>query len=177
MRKHTDERMALVLARSCQALAVLLPLATAAYLANAWPLTLVTGLAGMAPAATLDGVAGWRLLGAAALGMLPALCMALALRDAGHCFAQFARGAHFTVAAVQALRRFARGVLIAAVAGALVPTAMVLLLTTGGPQPAVLAVSFGSQHVFMLLFASVLWQIASVLARAVALAEENAQFV
>ena len=103
--------------------------------------------------------------------------MAWALHGAGLCFAQFARGLHFTVAAVQALRRFARGVFAAALAGAVVPTAVVLLLTTGGPHPAALAISLGSQHLFMLLFAGVLWQIAAVLARAVTLAEENAQFV
>jgi len=52
------------------------------------------------------------------------------------------------------------------------------VLTSAVPAgPRALSLSLGSNELLTLLFAGMVWQIAAVMARAVALAEENAQFV
>jgi Protein of unknown function (DUF2975) len=154
-----------------------LPAVTAAYLINGWPNVLAAAAAGTGVSLRLAEQAPWRLIAAGVLAMLPMLAMALALLRASRCLAAFARGEHFSLAAVRDLRGFAALVLLAGIACTLVPTLIVLLLTLGRPGQASLALSFDSQHLLLLLFAGVTWQIARVLAKAVALAEEHAQIV
>jgi hypothetical protein len=53
-----------------------------------------------------------------------------------------------------------------------------VVLTAGAPVgQRALALGFGSNELLTLLFAGMVWQIAAIMAKAVALAEENAQFV
>jgi len=52
------------------------------------------------------------------------------------------------------------------------------VLTLGAPAgQRALAMGLGSNELLTLLFAGMVWQISAVMAKAVALAEENAQFV
>jgi hypothetical protein len=172
---------ATLLAWVCSALAVLLPLASAWLVLWPWPQALLRAVAQAGGGAGINaaalGNAGPQLAAAAALAMVPVLLMALALQRASRCLHAFARGEHFTLGAVTALRAFAALVFAAGVACTLVPPLAMLLLSLAGPGPHTLALSFGSQHLFLLLFSAVTWQIAAVLARAVALAEEHAQIV
>jgi hypothetical protein len=172
---------ATALAWLCSALAAVLPLASAWLVLHPWPQALVHALVQAAPGARIDAAAlanaGPALGAAAALAMLPVLLMALALVRASHCLRAFARGEHFTLGAVKALRAFAAWVFAAGVACMLVPPLALLLLSVQGPGPHAFVLSFGSQHLFLLLFSAVTWQIAAVLARAVALADEHAQIV
>lgn len=107
------------------------------------------------------------------LALLPALCMSAGLWSARRCFLSFARGEHFNLATVQALRACARAMVAAGVAGLVVPTLIGLLLS-GGQR---LSVDLGSGPVSLLIFGAVVWKVASAFVRGMALAEENAQFV
>jgi Protein of unknown function (DUF2975) len=170
-----------VLAWLCSALALALPLVTAWLVLHPWPGALVQALAQASGGWRMDAAAlsanGLGLAAVAALSMVPVLLMAAALVRASRCLHAFARGEHFTLGAVKELRAFAALVFAAGVACTLVPTVAVLLLSMSGPGPRSLVLSFGSQHLFLLLFSALTWQIAAVLARAVALAEEHAQIV
>jgi hypothetical protein len=108
-----------------------------------------------------------------AMALLPVACLSFALWQAGLCFARFARADYLSIPVVALLRRFTAGLL-----GLVLPTAMSALLSTATPSgQRSLVVSVGSQEVLFLLFAALLWQIASVIARAVAIDEENRQFI
>jgi hypothetical protein len=163
--------------RLCMALAVSLPALTAVSLFWGWPAALSAGAAGMGVTLMTSELAAWRQAAAAVLAMMPVLALALALQRASRCLAAFARGEHFGLAAVRALRGFSVTMLLAGLASTVVPTLLVLLLTTGGAGPARLALNFGSQHLILLLFAGITWQIAAAWAKAVVLAEEHAQIV
>ena len=76
------------------------------------------------------------------------------------------------------LRGFAAGFFASVVTGFFVAMAISVVLTLGAPAgQRALAVGLGSNELITLLFAGMVWQIAAVMSRAVALAEENAQFV
>lgn len=113
-----------------------------------------------------------------AMAMLPVACLSFALWQAGLCFARFARAEYLSTQVVVHLRRFTAGLLAAGLLGLTLPTALSLLLSTAAPPgQRSLVVSVGSQEVLFLLLAALLWQMASVIARAVAIDEENRQFV
>lgn len=173
----TSDAGARTLAWLCLLLAIALPLATAWYLFDAWPQGLLRALDPLRPKPSPMGLPIGKQITAAALALLPVLAMSVALVRAYRCLSAFARGDCFTPEAVREMRAFAALVFVAGVAGALVPSAIVLLLTLGGPGQATLALSIGTPHVFLLLFSAITWRIAAVLARAVALADENALFV
>ena len=172
-----DDQGSRLMAALCVLLAITLPLATGVYLVKDWPAPLVAGASGMGVVLQLSVQAGWRLFAAGVLSMLPVLAMAVALWRASRCLRAFARAEHFSLTAVRELQGFAALMLVAGVASAVVPTLIILLLTTGGPGQASLTLAVSSQHLLLLLFAGLTWKIASVLAKAVALAEEHAQIV
>jgi hypothetical protein len=169
-----------VLAWFCLLLAGVLPLALLIYMSSNWPLALAAALGDAALPnrdATLSAASSSQLLIAGALCMAPVALMSFAMTIAYRCFSGFARGEYFTRAAVRHLRGFARAMFGAAVASFIVPPVVGLIMTVGGSGQASLVISLGSQHLVLLVFAGVVWQMASVMARAVALAEENAQIV
>jgi Protein of unknown function (DUF2975) len=174
---HASSR---ALALVCLALAVLLPLGSLYYLSSHWPHAL---LAAMGDAAlpnrdvSLSAATSTQLMLAAVMGMVPVALMSYAMMIAYRCFSGFARGEYFTRAVVQRLRSFARVMFGAALACIIVPPVIGLIVTLGGPGKASLVVSLSSQHLVLLVFAGVVWQMANVMAKAVELAEENAQFV
>jgi hypothetical protein len=174
-------RLSRLLSWCCLAAAVLLPSAVAWHWMTvpAEALAVQLGL----PARTADGGLLLDLDGASravglVLTLVPAGLMVAALASARRCFGLFAAGELFTPGTVAALRGFAAGCFASALAGLLLPTVLTVLLTLGNPPgQRHLAVSLGSGQLFVLLVAGLVWVMARVMAEAVALREENAQFV
>ncbi|MDP1739502.1 MAG: DUF2975 domain-containing protein [Polaromonas sp.] len=120
----------------------------------------------------------WQRVLAVALGMVPVFCASYGLVCAMRCFSGFSQSEYFSLRNVRYLRGFAAGVFASVVAGFFVAMAISVLLTLGAPAgQRALAMGLGSNELLTLLFAGMVWQIAAVMAKAVALAEENAQFV
>jgi hypothetical protein len=160
-------------------LALLLPLVVAVQGFGHAPATqlLMQGLEAAQAAGDLSSAEGVR-WGLWTLAMLPVVCLSFALWHAGLCFDRFARSEFLSTRVVVHLRNFTTGLLAAGLLGLLLPTALSLLLSSVSPSgQRSLVVSVGSQQVLMLLFAALLWQIATVIAKAVAIEEENRQFV
>ena len=94
------------------------------------------------------------------------------------CFSGFSQAEYFSLRTVKYLRGFAAGIFASVVTGVLASTLVTVVLTMGAPAgQRALSLGLGSNELLTLLFAGMVWQIAAVMARAVALAEENAQFV
>jgi hypothetical protein len=112
-----------------------------------------------------------------AIALLPVLAMCRALWIASRCFRDFGEGNYFVRANVLRLRDFARWMLIAVVLGILATPALSFILTRSEGTTGSLQISLSSSQLVFLVFAGLVWQISRVFARAVALAEEHAQFV
>jgi hypothetical protein len=169
-----------VLAWACALLAMALPLAVAYHLLST-PVESLLLRAGVllsaSQTAALDITVGQKSL-AALLGVLPVCCASYGLICAMRCFSGFSQAEYFSVRTVKYLRGFAAGIFASVVAGAVSATLITVVLTSGAPAgQRALSVGLGSNELLTLLFAGMVWQIAAVMARAVALAEENAQFV
>lgn len=114
----------------------------------------------------------------AAVALLPVAFIVYALTCAWRCFRSFARGEYLSLAVVRNLRRFAAGMFLSTVAALVTTPVLTLLVTLGaGPDGHTVSVNFGSTQALTLLFAGIVWQVAAVMTRAVAVAEENSQFV
>jgi Protein of unknown function (DUF2975) len=114
---------------------------------------------------------------ASVIAMLPALSMSRALWLASRCFRDFAAGHYFFQRNAQRLRELAGWLLTAAVLGLLTTPALSYILASGRGGAGAIQVSISSQQILMLVFTGLVWQISRIFAKAVALAEENAQFV
>ncbi|MEQ8346762.1 MAG: hypothetical protein RIB84_21080 [Sneathiellaceae bacterium] len=155
-------------------LAVVLPLAVAWSWFTADPATLVAD-AGLPPGALL---APWQVLAGGLLSLLPVLLLAAGLLAARRCFRLFRQGAWFTGGAVAALRDFGSRVVLAGIAGLLLPTLLGLLLSIGNaPGQRALVIAIGSGPVLGILLGGAVWAMALVMLRAVAIAEDHAQIV
>jgi hypothetical protein len=121
---------------------------------------------------------GWQRVAGALVSVVPAGLASVGLWQARRCFAGFAKGELFTRSAVAYLRRFAACMGGSALAGVAAGPILSVLLTWGNP-PGLrhLAVSVGSDQLFTLLFAAVVWLMAGVIGQGQALADENASFV
>ncbi|MDP3829113.1 MAG: DUF2975 domain-containing protein, partial [Polaromonas sp.] len=127
--------------------------------------------------AMLD-VALWQRMLAVVLGMVPVCCASYGLVCAMRCFSGFSQSEYFSLRNVRYLRGFAAGVFASVVTGFFVSMAISVVLTLGAPAgQRALAMGLGSNELMTLLFAGMVWQISAVMAKAVALSEENAQFV
>jgi Protein of unknown function (DUF2975) len=114
----------------------------------------------------------------AAVALLPVALIVYALTCAWRCFRSFARGEYLSLAVVRNLRRFAAGIFFSTVAALLTTPVLTYLVTLGaGPDGHTVSVNFSSTQALTLLFAGIVWQVAAVMTRAVAVAEENSQFV
>jgi len=169
-----------VLSASCLALAVVLPVLAGYYLCTSSVSALAHTIGIPTPVRdpTAFQLALLQRALVVALGAMPVLCMAYGLLCARHCFVSFAQGTYFSSSAVRGLRGFAAGVFFSVVASLAVAPLLSVVLTLGGAgaKPS-MTFNIGSSQVLSLLFAGIVWQIAAVMTKAVALAEENAQFV
>ena len=174
------QRLNSALAFACALLAVALPLAVLYYLIST-PSVGLLQRAGVTlsalQGAALD-VALWQRSLAVLLGMVPVCCASYGLLCAMRCFSGFSQAEYFTPRTVRYLRGFAAGIFASVVAGVFTSMLTSVVLTLGAPAgQKALAIGLGSNEVMTLLFAGMVWQISAVMAKAVALAEENAQFV
>ncbi len=177
---HAGRRLTTIsrwMAASCALLMLILPLGLAWYWASSGvdALAAHANLPSLAVRAPLQPWQRW----AAALVTAVALAPMLAgLWQARSCFALFARGQVFTRQAVRHLVRFAAWALAAALADILAGAVVSVLLTWGNPPgQRHLALGIGSQQLFAVFFAGVVWLMAAVIEDGQAVAEENASFV
>lgn len=170
-------RMSRVLASACLLLIVALPIAVMVgwYVADASQLAARANLPADAIRSPL--LAWQRIVGAVATETALAFLL-IGLWEARACFRLFAAGQVFTSQAARRLRNFAGWVLGSVVAGIVATAAITAVLTMNNP-PGMrhLAVSVGSDQVFMLLFAGMVWLMAAVIGQGTSMAEENATFV
>ena len=164
----------------CALLAVALPLAVLYQLVTTPTegLLLRSGANVSALQVAMLDVALWQRMLAVVLGMVPVCCASYGLVCAMRCFSGFSQSEYFSLRNVRYLRGFAAGVFASVVTGFFVSMAISVVLTLGAPAgQRALAMGLGSNELMTLLFAGMVWQISAVMAKAVALAEENAQFV
>lgn len=169
-----------LLSAACLVLAVALPALVACYLVMA-PAHILAANVGLPVSSPLNS-AGFQLpvlqrslvIGA---GLVPVGFMAAALMYARRCFLSFSRREYFTRDVVHGLRRFAGGMFLSGASGLIVAPLASLLLSAAAGGRISLTFSVGSSQALLLLFAGVVWQIATVMSKAAALAEENSQFV
>ncbi|WP_284306664.1 DUF2975 domain-containing protein [Hydrogenophaga electricum] len=164
---------------ACRALLVLLPVAFAAY----WVVASDAQLLALSqlPAQVIPSVASlapWQRLVGGVVMAVPLGLLLVGVWHAQRCFARFAQGQVFTAEATARLRRFA-GWVAAAALGALLAgvVASVVLTWNNPPGQRHLAIGIGSDHVFTLFFAGLVWLMAAVIGEGQALAEENQGFV
>jgi len=110
------------------------------------------------------------------VGLIPVAFATYGLVRARRCFRSFGRGEFFTADVVGNLRGFAAGIALWVVGGWLSTPLMSLLLTLGSEEKR-LTVEVSQSGFMTLLFAGIVWQIADIMRRAAAIAEENSQFV
>jgi Protein of unknown function (DUF2975) len=177
LRLHRVQRTSRWMVRACWALTLTLPLALAVYWWLASDAELVA-LVNLPPSALLAPLLPWqRLAGAMVMGV-PLLCLLWGLGHARRCFAQFARGDVFTEGATAHLRHMAAWVAAAALAALLAAAGVSVLLTLHQPPGARhVALAIGSDQLFTLFFAGLVWLMAAVIGQGQALAEENQAFV
>lgn len=134
--------------------------------------------ASLTPTSLRFQLAAWQRVAVVALGALPVLCMAFGLTHARRCFQSFSRREYFTLGVVRGLRGLAVGVFLSNVSGLLTVPLLSMLVTLSAPQGhRSITLGLDSTQLLTMLFAGLVWQIATVMAKAVVLAEENSQFV
>lgn len=120
----------------------------------------------------------WQRVAGALITALPVSLVLLGLWHARRCFKLFAAGSVFTTEAVRCLRRFAGWIAVSVAAGIVASTAISVVLTLPNtPGGRHLAIGVGTDQLFTLLFAAMVWLMAAVIGQGRTLAEENAQFV
>lgn len=170
-------RVSVWFARACLMLAAGVPLLVLAWWTLADDAALLDG-ADLACAAPASPLALWQRVAAGAAALAPALLLGLALVQARALFSAFAAGRAFTAGSVARVRRIAGWILAAAAAGVLATPAMSVALTLANPPgQRLLTVSLGTEDLFALMIAGVLWAMAAAMAEAVRLADDAAQIV
>lgn len=171
------QHLSRLLAHCCLLLVVALPIAEAIYCAIGDAGALAVG-ANLAPQSMATELLPWQRLATAVLMEIP-LCMLLAgVWQARRCFLLFAAGCVFTPDAIRYLRRFAGWAAASAAANMLCKAAASVTLTLqNAPGHRMLAIGIGSDQVFLLFFAAMVWLMAAVISEGLNLAAENASFV
>lgn len=162
---------------ACWGVLIVLPLSLAVYWATASNALLAEHA--HLPAQAIQGsIALWQRIAAAVATGVPLALLLVGVWQAKRCFEMFAHGQVFTRQATSLLRRFAGWVAWAALAALLCGALTSVLLTLHNPPGArYLSIGVGSNHVFTLLFAALVWLMAAVIAQGRTLAEENEGFV
>jgi len=175
-----EQGLSALCANGCAALALIIPLAVAAFWAfGSWELL---ALVRLLPPDILHDMAAqalpWQRVAGAAICLVPALLLSFGLLRARRSLAAFARGDFFGPEVVTGLRDYAAASVWAAVAGLLsVPVLSVVITQANAYGHKELSLDLSGAQVLNLLAAGILWVIASAMARAAGIARENAQFV
>jgi|SRR5690606_16955650 len=165
-------RLSTVLAVMCSAL-IIVHVGLSIAIPALMPTVMTEGLGLSAPA---DGFTMGQRIIIVITSLVPTVFAVYALLCARRCFRSFVQGEYFTPAVVGSLRGVAGGIVLWVLAGWLTTPLSNLLLTLGEEEVHV-SVRFSTSGALTLLFAGIIWQIAHIMTRAAALAEENAQFV
>lgn len=171
-----SQRLSQLLGLTCLLLAIALPALVLYYFLMSPPEALAQK-AGVAAGSLPFHLSFWQRAVIVLLGILPAAFTAYGLLCARRSFLSFAVGDYFTPQAVRGLRGFAGGMLFSSVAGMVVAPVLGLVVAAGAGGRSSLTLAIGSNQLMLLLFAGIVRQIAAVMAKAAALAEENARFV
>lgn len=171
------QHLSRVLAVACLMLIVLLPIAVAVY----WMLADVATLAvraNLSATAIQGALLTWQRIAGGLMAEIPLVLLLIGVWQARQCFRLFSVGQLFTSEAVCCLKRFSGWAFASALAGTLTGAALSVVLTLNNP-PAMhhLAISVGSDQIFLLFFAAMVWLMANVIHQGQRLAEENATFI
>lgn len=174
---HTVRRISRWMVVACWVILLVLPLALVVYWATASE-TVLAGHANQSAGAVLGQLLPWQRLAAGAVMAVPLALLLMGVWQARRCFEMFAQGQVFTAQATHLLRRFAGWLAWAALAALLASSVNSVLLTLNNP-PGLrhLAIGIGSDHVFTLFFAGLVWLMAAVIGQGQAIAKENEGFV
>ncbi len=178
--KQVSERlqnMSRLLAASCLILMTLLPVAVALYWYWADAGTLAVR-ANLSPGSGQGVLLPWQRVAGGLLAEVPLVLLLLGVREARKCFQLFATGHIFTTTAVCCLRRFTGWALASALSGIVTGVVISIVMTLNNPAGMRhLAIGIGSDQLFLLLFAGMVWLMADVIRQGQLLAEENATFI
>lgn len=170
-------RISRMLAWTCLGLIVVLPCAVIGYwmAADAAQLALRAQL----PAQAIHGpLQTWQRAAGALITLAPLSLWLIGLWQARKCFRLFVAGEVFSAQTVRCLKRFAGWAAASVALGMVAATAISVVVTLNNP-PGLrhLAIGIGSDQIFALFFAGMVWLMAAVIGQGRALAEENATFV
>ena len=170
-------RLSGALSAACAVLIVCLPISVILYWAMAGETELAVR-ANLPSAGAVRSLQAWQRICGAVLTEIPIAVLAFGLWQARKCFRLFLSGRVFAVEAVSCLQRFAGCVLVSVVVGFFAGAGISAVLTLQNP-PAMrhVALGFGSEQVFTVFFAGLVWLMAAVISQGQSLAEENATFV
>lgn len=120
----------------------------------------------------------WQRLLGGAMTMVPIGCTVAGLHFARRCFQLFGRGEYFDIRAVKALRGFAGMTALSCVLGFVLQAPLSVVLSFHNPVgQRFISLGIGTDQLYALFISATVWVIAAVMARAVAIARENAEFV
>jgi predicted PurR-regulated permease PerM len=175
--RHSMQRFSGFLAIACLVFIVVLPIVVLAYWAVA-DAGLLAARSNLLPSNIQAPLQDWQRLVGALLTCIPVALMLRGLWEARLCFKQFAHGHIFTEQAARRLRSFAGWTMTSSLASILiVPLLSIVLTFNNTPGTRQISVGIGTDHVFTLLFAAMVWVMAAVISQGQALAEENASFI
>jgi Protein of unknown function (DUF2975) len=164
-----------VMAMLCAATSVLLAAAMLVYWVATPSETLLAALG--LPRMTFADIGSMSRVFAFVISMIPLGVLIYGLMNARACFKAFAAGQIFSIHTVGKLRAFSLAVLASAFLKPLAGAALSVLLTWNASGPKSLVLNVGSDTLLALIFAGTVAVIAWVMRDAIAIADENAQFV
>jgi Protein of unknown function (DUF2975) len=172
-----DPVISRLLAWTSMGLAILLPVVVATLLVSQPSKVVAAAQLSTLKHVDIDLLPPAMLLFAGVVALLPVVAVSRALWIASSCFRDFSAGNYFVQANVLRLRDFARWMLLTVVLGVLATPVLSFILTRGNAGGGAVQLSLGSTQFLFLIFAGFVWQISRVFAKAIALSEENEQFV
>ncbi|UCV16692.1 DUF2975 domain-containing protein [Quatrionicoccus australiensis] len=170
-------KLARRLASGCLLAIVVLPLSVVLYwmLSDTGTLAVRTNLA---PDVVQGELQTWQRLLGCLLMEVPLCLLLVGVWQARKCFLLFGAGRVFSGEAIRYLRNFAAWSVASAIAKIFCDAAASVVVTLANtPGQRMLALGLGSDQLFLLFFAALVWLMAGVIGEGLALADENASFV
>lgn len=173
----TTQRLSRLLALSCLALIIFLPIAEAIYWAVGDPGALAVN-ANLAPHAVANSLLPWQRATGALLMEIPLILLLIGVWHARKCFLLFNAGRVFTPEAIRYLRQFAGWSVASAAANIICKACVSMAITVQNlPGQRMLAIGIGTDQLFLLFFAAMVWWMSAIISEGLNLADENAAFI